>query len=93
MTAPRVLLADDHELVLGAFDKMLAGECEVVGRVADGRTLVNAAEKLRPDVIVLDIGMPVLNGLEAGRQIKHLMPAVKLVLRRRKVVMREPRSG
>jgi len=79
MTAPRVLLADDHELVLGAFDKMLAGECEVVGRVNDGRSLVGAAERLKPDVVVLDIGMPVLNGLEAGRQIKQMLPGVKLV--------------
>jgi DNA-binding NarL/FixJ family response regulator len=76
---PRVLLADDHELVLGAFDKLLAEDCEIVGRVADGRTLVGAAERLKPDVVVLDIGMPVLNGLEAGRQIKQMLPAVKLV--------------
>ncbi len=80
MTAPpRVLLADDHELVLGAFEKMLSGECEIVGRVSDGRALLGAAEKLRPDVIVLDIGMPLLNGLEAGRQIKQSLPDTKLV--------------
>src|SRR6187549_1291357 len=79
MTAPRVLLADDHELVLGAFEKMLSGECEIVGRVSDGRALLGAAEKLRPDVIVLDIGMPLLNGLEAGRQIKQSLREVRLV--------------
>ena len=79
MTAPRVLLADDHELVLGAFEKMLSGECEIVGRVSDGRALLGAAEKLRPDVIVLDIGMPLLNGLEAGRQVKQSLPNTKLV--------------
>jgi DNA-binding NarL/FixJ family response regulator len=79
MRPPRVLLADDHELLIGALEKLLAEECEVVGRVSDGRALVSAAQELKPDVIVLDIGMPLLNGLEAGRQIKHLLPDVKLV--------------
>ena len=69
--APRVLLADDHALLLGAFEKLLAGECDIVGQVSDGRALVAAAETLKPDVIVLDISMPLLNGLEAGRQIKQ----------------------
>ena len=73
------LLADDHTLLLGAFEKLLAPECEVVGTVSDGRELVAAAQRLKPDVIVLDIGMPLLNGLEAGRQIKQLLPATKLV--------------
>jgi DNA-binding NarL/FixJ family response regulator len=79
MAAPRVLLADDHQLLLGAFEKLLAGECDVVGQVSDGRALVAAAEKLNPDVIVLDISMPLLNGLEAGRQIKRKLRDVKLV--------------
>ena len=79
MVTPRVLLADDHELVRGAFEKLLAGECTIVGHVADGRTLVGEAERLKPDVIVLDIAMPLLNGLEAGRQIKQILPNVKLV--------------
>jgi DNA-binding NarL/FixJ family response regulator len=79
MTAPRVLLADDHALLLDAFDKLLAGECKIVGHAADGRALVAAAEKLKPDVIVLDIGMPLLNGLEAARQIKQKRRNIKLV--------------
>src|SRR5882672_5757870 len=79
MGRPRVLLADDHELILGAFEKLLANDCEIVGKVTDGRGLVNADEKLRPEVVVLDIGMPQLNGLEAGRKIKQLLPDVKLV--------------
>jgi two-component system, NarL family, response regulator NreC len=81
MTAPpRVLLADDHELVLGAFEKMLSGECEIVGRVSDGRALLGAAEKLRPDVIVLDIGMPLLNGIDATAQIVRRVPEVKVLI-------------
>ncbi len=79
VSRPRVMLADDHALLLGAFEKLLAGECDVVGQVADGRALVAEAEKLKPDVIVLDISMPLLNGLEAGRQIKTKRRDVKLI--------------
>ena len=79
MGKPRVLLADDHTLILTAFEKLLTPECEIVGQVSDGRALVAAAETLRPDVIVLDIAMPQLNGLEAGLQIKRKFPSVKLV--------------
>jgi DNA-binding NarL/FixJ family response regulator len=79
MGGPRVLLADDHSLLLGAFEKLLEGECEIVGQVSDGRALVAAAEQLKPDLIVLDISMPLLNGLDAGRQIKQKLRSVKLV--------------
>ena len=79
MARPRVLLADDHALLLGAFERLLAGECEVVGQVSDGRALVQAAETLRPDVVVVDISMPLLNGLEAARRIKQTSPSVKIV--------------
>ena len=74
-----MLLADDHALILGAFEKLLAGECDIVGQVGDGRALVAAVETLNPDVVVLDISMPLLNGLEAGRQIKQKSRNVKLV--------------
>ena len=79
MGGPRVLLADDHALLLGAFEKLLEEECDIVGQVSDGRALVEAAERLKPDLIVLDISMPLLNGLEAGRQIKQKLRHVKLV--------------
>ena len=79
MSRPRVLLADDHALLLGAFEKLLSAEFDVVGQAADGRALVAAAERLKPDVIVLDISMPLLNGLEAGRQIKQKQKHVKLI--------------
>src|SRR5215510_7682206 len=79
MTKPRVLLADDHALLLGAFAKLLSTDCDVVGEAADGRTLVAEAERLKPDIVVLDIMMPLLNGLEAGRQIKQQLRDVKLV--------------
>jgi DNA-binding NarL/FixJ family response regulator len=79
MIRPRVLLADDHALLLGAFEKLLAEDCDIVGQVSDGRALVAAAQELRPDIIVLDITMPLLNGIEAARQIKHTVPRAKLV--------------
>ena len=79
MPRPRVLLADDHALLLGAFEKLLTPECDVVGQVSDGRALVAEAEKLKPDIVVLDIVMPHLNGLEAGRKIKQTLRGTKLV--------------
>jgi DNA-binding NarL/FixJ family response regulator len=79
MTRPRILIADDHNLVAELCKRLLETEFDVVGVVTDGRALVCAASELRPDVIVLDIAMPVLNGLDAGWQVKKVLPAVKLV--------------
>jgi len=79
MRRKRVLLADDHTLLLDAFTKLLEPECDVVGAVVDGRALLAAAEELKPDVVVLDIAMPLLNGLDAGRQLKKALPDVKLI--------------
>ena len=79
MTPPRVLLADDHTLVAEAFKQLLEPEYSVVGTVTDGRTLLAVAPKLNPDIILLDISMPLLNGLDAGRRLKQAMPAVKLI--------------
>jgi DNA-binding NarL/FixJ family response regulator len=79
VSRPRVLIADDHALIVGAFEKLLAAECDVVGTVTNGRELVDAADALKPDVIVLDISMPLLNGLDAGRQIKQKHGDVRLI--------------
>lgn len=79
MTKPRLLLADDHAMLVGAFESLLAADCEIVGHAMDGRELVDQALRLNPDIIVLDIAMPLLNGLEAARQIKHAIKQVKLV--------------
>ena len=79
MRRPRVLLADDHRLLREAFVKLLESDCDVVGAVTDGRALLEAAPTLRPDVVVLDIAMPLLNGLDAARQLKRSMPAVKVI--------------
>src|ERR671934_2801484 len=76
---PRILIADDHTLVADLCKKLLETEFEVVGTVADGRSLVREALQSKPDVIVIDIAMPVLNGLDAGQQVKEALPAVKLV--------------
>jgi DNA-binding NarL/FixJ family response regulator len=79
MAPPRVMLADDHTILVEAFRKLLEPQYEVVGTVADGRALVETAPKLKPDVIVVDIAMPLMNGLEAGLRLKELMPSVKLI--------------
>ena len=79
MLGTRVILADDHILMLDALRNLLEPEFEVVGTFADGRALVEAAPQLKPDVIVLDIGMPLMNGLSAGQRLKRLMPAAKLI--------------
>jgi len=79
MKFPRVLIADDHALVLEAIRTLLEPQCEVVATVTDGRALVESAVLLKPDVVLIDIAMPLLNGLEAVRQLKAKMPGVKLV--------------
>jgi DNA-binding NarL/FixJ family response regulator len=78
-TRARVLIADDHNLVAELCKTLLEPEFCVVGVVSDGRALLRAAVESKPDVIVLDIAMPILNGLDAGRQVKEMLPAVKLV--------------
>jgi len=79
VTRPRILLADDHALVLEGLAKLVMEDCDLVGTVEDGRALIQAAQQLKPDVIVLDISMPKLNGLDAGRQLKKLLPSTKLI--------------
>ena len=76
----QILLADDHRIFLDGLRSLLEPGFEIVGMVEDGRTLVSFVQKLRPDVIVVDISMPSLNGIEAVRQIKKLDPQVKVVL-------------
>jgi DNA-binding NarL/FixJ family response regulator len=79
MGQPRILLADDHTILLDAFKALLDSEFDVVGAVTDGRALVTECARLDPDVVVLDISMPLLNGLDAGRQIKSERRSVKLI--------------
>jgi len=75
----RILIADDHVLVAEACKSLLEPEFEIVGMVADGRALLQAATDLRPDVVILDISMPQLNGLDAGEQVKQKNRAIKLI--------------
>src|SRR5215212_11944938 len=79
MTRPKILLADDHLLLAQALQHLLQAEFDVVGTVADGRALLNAAGELSPDVAVVDIGMPLLNGLDAAEQLKALHPRIKVI--------------
>lgn len=75
----RILIADDHTLVADLCKKLLEAEFDVVGTVGDGRAPLQSAVDLKPDVIVVDVAMPILNGLDAGQQVKQMVPAVKLV--------------
>jgi len=75
----RILIAEDHQLVAEALKHLLEPEFEVVGIVNDGRALVNVATELRPDVVIVDISMPLLNGLEAGEQVKLQRRETKLI--------------
>jgi len=79
MKRPRVLIADDHRIVAEGLRGLLEPEFELVGIVEDGRALLSAAEKLRPDVIVADISMPLLNGIDAVRKIKKTHDDIKVV--------------
>jgi DNA-binding NarL/FixJ family response regulator len=79
MKRPRILLADDHAAMLEDIRAILAPHYEMVGTVADGRALVEAALRLKPDLIIADITMPHLSGIEAARQIKTSLPGIKLL--------------
>ena len=79
MKRPTILLVDDHSLVLAGFHKLLETEFDIVGTAEDGRALLDMAPKLKPDVVLLDISMPRMNGIEAGRQLKKSMPEVRLI--------------
>jgi DNA-binding NarL/FixJ family response regulator len=80
MGRPRILLADDHTLVVEGFRKLLEPEFEIVGVASDGRALLAAALQQKPDVIILDIGMPFLSGIDAGRELKRLVPRTRLIV-------------
>ena len=77
---PRVLLADDYAGLLSAWRRLLEPSCDVVGCVGDGRALLEAADTLAPDVVIADLSMPEVNGLEACRHIKHASPQTKVIL-------------
>jgi DNA-binding NarL/FixJ family response regulator len=80
MPQPEILIADDHALLIEAFKNLLEPEFRVVGSATDGHTLLELARSLRPDVIILDIGLPVMNGIDAGRILKDLLPQSRLIV-------------
>lgn len=79
MEKPRILLGDDHALIIEGLRSLLRNDFDIVGVCADGRELVATAEQLKPDAVLLDVAMPLLNGMEAARQIKKTVPTAKLV--------------
>lgn len=79
MRRPRILLADDHTLLMEGIKKLLEPRYELVGTVENGRSLLEAAKRLRPDVVLLDISMPLLNGMDAARHLKKSASDIKLI--------------
>ena len=79
MTCPRVLLADDHRMMAEGIKALLPDEFELVGIVEDGRAMIEAAERLRPDLIIADVAMPNLNGFEALTRLRKTHPNIKVV--------------
>lgn len=80
MKRPRVLIADDHRLLMDALKRLLEPEFDVLETVSDGKTLISKAVQLNPDLIILDLALPLLNGMDAGRQLKELLPKTKLLV-------------
>jgi DNA-binding NarL/FixJ family response regulator len=80
LTKARILLADDHTLVAEAFKRLLEPEFAVVGTVGDGRALLHAANELKPDLVLVDLNMPLLNGLDASEQLRQALPKVKIIV-------------
>jgi DNA-binding NarL/FixJ family response regulator len=79
MSKPRILLGDDHDLIIEGLRSLLAKDFEIMGVASNGREVVAAAERLKPDAVLLDVSMPILSGIEAARQIKESLPNAKLV--------------
>ncbi len=75
----RIVLGDDHALILDGIRTVLQAHYDVVGQAQDGRALVQVAERLRPDVVIADISMPLLNGFEAATQIKKALPSTRVI--------------
>ena len=80
MSRPRILIADDHTLLLEGYSKLLEDQFEVVGTASDGRQLLEMASALRPDLILLDVSMPVLNGIDAARRLSDLVPETRILM-------------
>src|SRR5271170_3099930 len=80
MRKPRIFLADDHAMLLDAFRRLLEQEFDIVGTASDGLELLESASKLRPDLVVVDLGLPLLSGVDAGRELKKLLPQTKILV-------------
>ena len=80
MPKPRILLADDHALVIEGFRRILEGHYELIGMVGDGRAVLEAAKTLQPDIVILDVSMPLLNGIDAAAQLKKICPKAKVII-------------
>jgi DNA-binding NarL/FixJ family response regulator len=76
---PRIVIVDDHTLLAEAFQRLLEPDCQVVGSYGDPRAFLLDAERLKPDVVILDVSMPLLNGLDTARELRRLLPATRII--------------
>jgi len=79
MNRPRILIADDHRMFAQGLESLLQDECELLGTVGDGKALLHKAEQVKPDIIIVDISMPVLNGFDAVRRLKKTGSQAKII--------------
>ena len=79
MAKPRIAIVDDHTLLAEAIEKLLETECDIVGTYNDPRAFLQDAPQLKPDVIILDVSMPLLNGLDTAREVRRLLPASRII--------------
>jgi DNA-binding NarL/FixJ family response regulator len=80
MKKARIFLTDDHTMLVDAFRRLLEQEFEIVGTASDGLELLESAPNLRPDLVIVDLGLPLLNGMDAGRELKKLLPQTKILV-------------
>lgn len=76
---PRVVIVDDHTLLVEAFERLLERDCEVVGAYGDARACLLDAPQLRPDIAILDVSMPAMNGLDAARELLRILPGIRII--------------
>ena len=79
MKQDRILLGDDHSLIIAGIRGLLESQYDIIGSADNGRSLVEAALRLTPDLVILDVSMPILNGIDAAREIRRVLPATKLI--------------
>jgi DNA-binding NarL/FixJ family response regulator len=80
MVKPRVIIADDHRLFVAGIERLLASKCDIISTVYDGQALLDEVRRLRPDIVVQDLSMPPINGIDIIREIREINPRIKVIV-------------